>query len=635
MTPSWEFYRWRTGPRQRDPIQGEFFATEAIRDPSEALVREGTQNTLDAAASDDGVDQTLVRITLSTATKSAKAAEIAPFFRGVWPHVTAKGSGLRPDTAPTSKEDCPFLLFEDFGTTGLIGDETQVSDTDEPNPFYFFFRAENRSAKTGDSRGRWGVGKQVFPRASRANLIFGYTVRRDDKKRLLMGSAVLKSHHIADDAAFYMPDGFFGHRREDDLVLPIEDSGTLDAFAKAFALTRRSDQPGTSIVVPWLSDEITFDAVLDAAIAGYFWPILNQQLTVELRHGDSIIVIDHERLPDLVARMRPETRALVALAGWAAAVKPKDEIPLPAQQQGKPVWGEDSVPATALAAIKDRLASDRRVSIKIPIWVRLRNSPDSWAESCFRVFLEEARDTQTRPTFARDGIIVTAAALPSPLVGMRALVVIDHTQLANMLGDAETPAHTQWQAGYLKGRYFYGAETIKFVRSAAHELVARLRAQDTESDKTWLASFFPMPGGTDDEAQSHTRKKRGDATSPEEIKLPPRPVPPYAIERVKGGFVVMSGMATPTFPLHLEVQVAYAVREGNALSEWEPEDFQMVYPPLRIDPKPVGLKVIEQGGKRMLLEVQTAPFRIDVVGFDTKRDLYVKVDVRKNNDPAN
>src|SRR5690606_738794 len=64
--PEWTFYEWRTGPSQRDPIQGEFFATEAIRDPAEALVREGIQNSLDAATNEDGVEQTLVRITVAT-----------------------------------------------------------------------------------------------------------------------------------------------------------------------------------------------------------------------------------------------------------------------------------------------------------------------------------------------------------------------------------------------------------------------------------------------------------------------------------------------------------------------------------------------------------------------------------------
>jgi hypothetical protein len=633
VNPDWTFYEWRNGPRQRDPIQGEFFATEAIRDPSEALVREGAQNTLDAAVRNDGVEQALVRITLAVGRNRAKAADAAPFFAGVWPHLAAKGNGLRPDLAPNPSTDVPFLLFEDFGTTGLVGDETQANDTDESNPFYFFFRAENRSAKTGENRGRWGVGKQVFPRASRANLIFGYTVRHSDRRRLLMGSAVLKSHHVAENPAFFMPDGFFGHRQVSDLVLPVENAAVLDAFAHTFHLTRKPDQPGLSVVVPWLTDEITFDALLDAVIAGYFWPIFNQQLTVELRNDDTNIVIDHERLPELAARMRPETRALVALAGWAASVKPKDEIILPIMAQERPIWGEVSVPPVALAAIQQHLTMEHRVGIKVPLWVRQRPG-GAWAESRFNVFLEEARDAQTRPVFARDGIIVTAASLPSPLVGMRALVVIDHAPLATMLGDAETPAHTQWQAGYLKGRYYYGVDTIKFVRSAASELVARLRAQDTKGDKTWLASFFPMPGENDDQTKSRAQRKPGDKSPTEEIKIPPRPPQPYAIERVKGGFAVVPSATVAILPMRLEVQVAYAVREGNPLSEWEPEDFQMVYPPLRLDPKPAGLRVLEQGGRRILVELQAPQFRIDVVGFDTKRDLYVKVDVRKSDDPA-
>lgn len=86
--------------------------------------------------------------------------------------------------------------------------------------------------------------------------------------------------------------------------------------------------------------------------------------------------------------------------------------------------------------------------------------------------------------------------------------------------------------------------------------------------------------------------------------------------------------------MKLEVRAAYAVRDGNALSEWEPEDFQMVAPPLRMDPKPVGLRVLEQSGNRLLLEVYEPQFRIDVVGFDTKRDLFVKVDTKKRDETA-
>jgi hypothetical protein len=45
---SWHFRSLAIGEKTREPIQGEFFSTEAIHNPTEALVREGIQNSLDA-----------------------------------------------------------------------------------------------------------------------------------------------------------------------------------------------------------------------------------------------------------------------------------------------------------------------------------------------------------------------------------------------------------------------------------------------------------------------------------------------------------------------------------------------------------------------------------------------------------
>ena len=85
--------------------------------------------------------------------------------------VTACGISRLPTTRAA------YLLLEDFGTIGLTGDpeEHQVVDgvTDR---FLNFFRAEGRSDKGERSR-KLGVGKTVFPRASRISSYFGFTVR--------------------------------------------------------------------------------------------------------------------------------------------------------------------------------------------------------------------------------------------------------------------------------------------------------------------------------------------------------------------------------------------------------------------------------------------------------------------------
>jgi hypothetical protein len=118
---TWNFMEQRPGETTREPIQGEFFATEAISNTAAALVREGNQNSLDAGR--DG-EKIRVRLYLSgTDGKAAAPEKIAPYLDGAWPHYRAKQNGLRD--APSEGERCPFLVFEDFGTSGLAGDPMQ------------------------------------------------------------------------------------------------------------------------------------------------------------------------------------------------------------------------------------------------------------------------------------------------------------------------------------------------------------------------------------------------------------------------------------------------------------------------------------------------------------------------------
>jgi hypothetical protein len=41
---SWQYRVKAPNEKVRDPIQGEFFSTEAIKNPADALVRESIQN---------------------------------------------------------------------------------------------------------------------------------------------------------------------------------------------------------------------------------------------------------------------------------------------------------------------------------------------------------------------------------------------------------------------------------------------------------------------------------------------------------------------------------------------------------------------------------------------------------------
>jgi hypothetical protein len=53
--PQWRFRAMQPGEMNVDPIEGEFFTTEALRSVTDALVRESIQNSLDASAGGDPV----------------------------------------------------------------------------------------------------------------------------------------------------------------------------------------------------------------------------------------------------------------------------------------------------------------------------------------------------------------------------------------------------------------------------------------------------------------------------------------------------------------------------------------------------------------------------------------------------
>ena len=154
---SWTFAKQTPMAKHRDPIQGEFFSTESISSDADSVVRESIQNSLDAKFEGGS---SIVRVEFSIVTISKSKAD--PLFSDLWPHVKAcnpKAARLRD----AKKVRC--LVVEDFGTTGLRGDPAEMyevdegEDSDPPNEFYYFVRAEGRSSKSGSDRGSWGIGK--------------------------------------------------------------------------------------------------------------------------------------------------------------------------------------------------------------------------------------------------------------------------------------------------------------------------------------------------------------------------------------------------------------------------------------------------------------------------------------------
>lgn len=281
MEASWKFERKRRSQKSRDPMQASFFTNASIDEDAQALVRELIQNSLDAKV--DPASQEPVRVRLNIGKHEPESGVMSHYIPdSAWKHFSAEDNGL--DSPPSASDPCRFLVYEDFNTCGLIGDE-KVSDEQPGNSFYYFMRAEGQSGKQDGVRGRHGIGKYVVPKASGIRMFIAVTVRSSDQRCLIAGQSVLKSHRV--DGVAYTPDGWWGDIDKDEsdddyFQLPVENEGLFSQIVEHFGLARNRDETGLSLIIPYVQEDISVETISKYVVNEYFWPILNGQLLVEV-----------------------------------------------------------------------------------------------------------------------------------------------------------------------------------------------------------------------------------------------------------------------------------------------------------------------------------------------------------------
>jgi hypothetical protein len=630
--PSWRFRRMHPSEMSIDPIEAEFFSTEALGSFADALVREAIQNSLDARLPGEALR---IRISFCTNDTMLRGPRRDAYLGGLGAHLRASSSGVSADVLPTRDEPLSYLTLEDFGTRGLQGDPKQSDDTDieiggaARNDFFFFWRNVGRSRKQAGDLGRWGLGKTVFPAASRVNAFFAMTVRANDRRRLLLGQAVLKIHRLG-DTRFY-PYGYFADFA-DDFALPIESPDFLDRFARDFALERRSES-GLSVVLPYPDPSLTPSSVISSVVRHYFMPILSGDLAVEVAHDSKLERIDAGSLARMFAASDSADAAnaglarVFDLARWGMALLAEGYVALRAPEENvAPRWQDDAIGDDSLRALRDALAAGGRIAVRIPVWVKPAHAASTL--SSFDIYLE--RDDAIERSdehFVRDGITVTGvrAGLPK---GIRAIVVIRDKALSSLLGDSENPAHTEWQerSPKFKDRYRHGAFTLRYVKSVPRELVRLLTRPVEGRDYALLRQLFSLEIPTESDIVSRAAdvQKRGtgeesEAEAPDTVGKDRQ----FVLQRLRGGFRIR-GSASDSLALPAAaVNVAYEVRRGNPFRQYHALDFDLAKSPIEVQSR--GLAIARCEGNLLAFRAQAPDFDVVVRGFDPHRDLRVRV----------
>lgn len=630
--PGWHFKRRERSDEVADPIQGEFFdeasdPEERRRGPAASLVREAIQNSLDAQVGNEPVH---VRFYLSAAD-GLTAERAQNWFAGLWPHLRARRAGLR-DVQPDPRA-CRFIIIEDFGTSGLEGNPRRgtTPEEDERDDFFAFFRANGLSGKAGREGGRWGVGKSVFNRASRINTFLALSLRESDHGTHLVGRCFLLTHKI--NGTEYQPYGRYGLVEQDDFVLPVEDAGTLDAFRRDFCVARELETPGLSVVVPYVDEEITVEAIRSAVVREYFWPILTGRLTVAIGGSQcGSVRLDPDTLlccadEEDRAGLGIEMRSLIQFA-IDAQTAPESGVTTLHQSGDPPRWTESLFPEGRLGELANRYKRCELLAFRIPVSVR-ESQQRTARNSSFLVYIRPDRDGKGYPpVFVRSGLIIPKAR-ERRVKGhsVHALVVIDEPGLSSMLGDAETPAHTHWSpdSRNFRDKYEDGAAVINFVKAAPVQIVDILSRAREERDWLALADFFPVPPEDEGLPEEDSGTDAGTDAEPPPPPPPGRLPQPYRIEHVAGGFrVVRDNPADTPLPAALRIRVAYDTTRGNPLKRYHPADFDLSQPPIRVEV--TAGQVAERIRNHVLVRPDDDDFRMEIRGFDENRDLYVKAE---------
>ncbi|MDF1818643.1 MAG: hypothetical protein P1U54_08395 [Immundisolibacteraceae bacterium] len=613
----------------QDPTTDDYFNTDHLTNFSDALVRESIQNSLDAKSSKTAAP-VKVRITFPSEKDLMTNADLDHIFAPLYLHANATGI---VKNAADPKELVSYIVIEDFGTKGLAGSPDAADDPDlmEDSDFYYFWRNVGRGRKHEEARGRWGLGKTMFPASSLMHSFFGLTVRESDQRHLLMGQSVLKIHHVDDRK--YAPYGYYGvEDPEDGFVVPIEDSISIDEFKLYFSLSRNTE-PGLSVVVPFPKDDIESNDVIKSVIEHYFFPILSDELIVEILVNGKPIIINRETIDDIAKTYFGENDLVFSgtaeLAKWYLEQNQstllKAELQLPHKS---PIWSDDLFDQSLLSKLTNTLDMQKPIAVRVPLYV-IPTGQDPIV-SHFDLVLERDPDlNQPLDVFLRSGITISGVHSLREH-GIRALVISQDKALVTMLGDSENPAHTEWQdrSRNFVGKYRAGKSTLAFVKDAPRGFLRLLNRQSEVIDDTALRHIFPEgPSGresprTEDQAEGQSSGKQGPGKQGPPTPKIPKQQKKFILSQRSGGFEFhLSDYGLEKLPLNIKVSMAYDVRRGNPFKRWKAADFDVSENALLIEVN--GGDILRQKKNEINLKIDSKKFIFKVTGFDPERDLIV------------
>ena len=604
----WKFRELGEGEPERSPHEAEFFNVGDL-DASASLVREAIQNSLDAKLNLSGPVH--IKFALGAESKN----KINPYYSDLLSHVQSCGFKLEA----ALKDRFTFLVIEDFGTRGLDGpiSRTEVSNDQKSNYYNLWWR-EGISRKEGKDAGRWGLGKTVFFVCSELRSFWGFTIRNDDQKQLLLGKALLKSHQH--NGTYYDYYGYYCAGENQ----PIEDLREIQKFKNRFQISR-NDESGLSIVIPYPVADITHHDLVRAVIQHYFYSIIRGFLTVEVSQDSKVTILDKKSIFENVSQINwkgtswenhPVSSLLYFI--YSAVKVPESQFITLSEFELPKIT--DTLFGEGLESVRKSFSEGKMVPIKVTVKIFPINGEP--IESYFNVFIQKDEQLpRVEEFYIRSGISISEIKMVRGS-NIRALLTAEDDAVAKFLGDSESPAHTDWKerTENFKQKYQNAIFTLRYIRSSLREITRILDVPSAAIYPDFLKEIFHIP------------EKRGSAPGDDpEPLVPPEDLKRqglFVINSQPGGFRLSLEKKEQFEPFLICVEVAYDTKTGNPFSRYNPWDFMFDLEESgygKINPQIKGAHIREIERNKIFLFVENPKFEMKTTGFDENRDIVISV----------
>ena len=199
--------------------------------------------------------------------------------------------------------------------------------------------------------------------------------------------------------------------------------------------------------------------------------------------------------------------------------------------------------------------------------------------------------------------------------------MIDDGVLAKFLGDAESPAHTEWLSEYLAKDYSFHQATLKYVVESFNKILALAKENQTAPDPLLMIDLFHETD--DDETAPKVKPKKKAGGKPNDPPPPPPPSPTwYRLQQLENGFAVLPGEGSR--PESCTIRMAYDTEKGDAFKKYHPADFRLDRrDEIHVDPQ--GFQITTRAKNRIAADLTQDDFKLVVTGFDPNRDVVVEV----------